>query len=131
MHETFFFFSSPGFPNEHCESYINKEMKHGSSRLQRKYHNHTNNINSLEKTLGAVNTLRWVVKGLGCIPVLSNRRLVGLLTELAGRLHFLEAIQKLYWIHRSNNMEKPEVGQIQVAIKKSEIEEFSVKKEAQ
>lgn len=51
-------FSSPGFPNEHCEAYINKEMKHSSSRLRRKYHNHTNNINSLEKTLGAVNTLR-------------------------------------------------------------------------
>lgn len=117
LHTQDFFFSSPGFPNEHCEAYINKEMKHGSSRLQRKYHNHTNNINSLEKTLGAVNTLRWVVKGLGCIPVLSNRQPIGLLTKLAGRLHFLEAVQKWYWIHRSNNMEKPKLGQIHVVIK--------------
>lgn len=103
-------FSSPGFPNEHCETYINKEMKHGSLRLRRKYHNHTNNINSLEKTLGAVNTLRWVVKGLGHIPVWSNRQLVGVLAKLEGRLHFSEAVQKWYWTCGNNNMEKPKPG---------------------
>jgi len=53
-----------------------------------------------------------VVKGLGCIPVLSNRQLVGLLTKLAGRLQFLEAVQKWYGIHRNNNTEKPKPGQM-------------------
>lgn len=126
-----FFFSSPGFPNEYCEAYINKEMKHSSSRLRRKYHNCTNNINNLEKTLEAVNTLIWVVKGLGHIPVWSNRQLGGLLTNLGGRLHFSATIQKWYQLHGNKNMGEPKQGKTLAAIKKSEIKELSAKREAQ
>lgn len=55
-HETFF--PAHAFLKDTVRFCINKEMRHDSSRLRRKYHNHPNNINSLEKTLGAVNTLR-------------------------------------------------------------------------
>lgn len=54
-HETFF--PAHAFLKDTVRFCINKEMRHDSSRLRRKYHNHPNNINSLEKTLGAVNTL--------------------------------------------------------------------------